>query len=395
MSRKTGLLQSRVSLLPVELLTPQEGSTSTGFDESELVATNQLKVAKWENAFEGTASNPTVKGDFNELDLDRFYLRVPMPWNEGQGTGTAKIKVEGNDGVTDPENDIELVEIPGEPGVFRTHSLILVSNDVDDAYPDGTDEGLDDTTHKARLGDKVTFTVPVPGGQAIVEADVPARGTLLVTSWRFPSSNTRTPQEVDHAMTIVEEIVAQIGLKVDHSPNEGDFAFQNGDGNMDLFRPLVENGTTFPQIPVDFTDEGKNFMEEHSDGGRLSVYFLNNLGFNAIAKGVALTRQFVSELSEVSDPIGYSLNYTDKAFIKDGSIKNPVLGFGGFDATEFIVAHELLHLPGNLGHNPSRTNLMYKNALQWQQSVTDQRRINKEQESAVFEVPRTYIQLNE
>ncbi|MEZ5432022.1 MAG: hypothetical protein R3F31_12790 [Verrucomicrobiales bacterium] len=58
-----------------------------------------------------------------------------------------------------------MTEIAGQPGVFLTKGLILVADDVDDAYPPNTDEQLTDVTHKVKLGNTVTFSVAIPGGE--------------------------------------------------------------------------------------------------------------------------------------------------------------------------------------------------------------------------------------
>jgi len=371
----------------VEILTPQEGSTSTGFDESELVATNQLKVAKWENAFEGTDDNPSVKQDFNEGDVDRFYLKVPMPWNEGQGTATVKIKTD-----SDPENEIEVTEIPGEPGVFRTNGLILVSNETDDLHPQNTDEQLTDVTHKVKLGDRVTFTFETPGGgSATIEATVKKRGTLKLKTWRFQGANTRSAPQVEKAVEVMKEIFAQIGLDVEHTPDTATFDFEVEPARLNLF----EYGLAFRELK--FLSEGKSLMEQFSTPGTVDAYFIESMvGGSAATMGQAMTVAFVAQLPEETDPVGNLLNYTDKVFIKDLLIASIApIGFGGYEGVEHVLAHEVLHLPGSIEHEPEKYNLMYGDLLKSSNSVTDQRRTSQGQEDSVFGSDFTYIELAE
>ncbi len=375
------------SLLPVEVLVPKEDSTSSGFS-SDLISTTELKVAKWEDAFEGTAENPSVKQDLNEGDVDRFYLKVTMPWNEGQGTATVKIKTD-----SDPENEIEVVEIPGEPGVFRTNGLILVSNETDDLHPQNTDEQLTDVTHKVKLGDTVTFTVETPaGGSATIEATVKKRGTLKLKTWRFQGANTRNASQVERAVEIMKEIFAQIGLDVAHTPAQGQvaFNFEVQPARLKLFEYDAQN------LEVRFLEEGKNLMEQFSTPGTVDAYFIETMvGGSAATMGQAMTDAFVTTLPGETDIIGNLLKYTDKVFIKDLLIADHLLGFGGYDGVEHVLAHEVLHLPGSIEHEPETYNLMHKKLVEWSDSVTDQRRISQAQEDTVFGLNFTYIELEE
>jgi hypothetical protein len=84
-----------------------------------------------------------------------------------------------------------LEEVPPSSGTFVSKGLILVSNDVDDVYQPNTDEQLDDVTHKVKLGDDVTFTIPLPvGGDAVLTVQVPVKGQLQLDVWRFDATET-------------------------------------------------------------------------------------------------------------------------------------------------------------------------------------------------------------
>lgn len=280
----------------MEIVSPELGSTSTGFNNS-LKATEKLKVAKWEKAFEGSSGSPTVKSDFNERDVDRF-------------------------------------------------------------------------------------------------------GTLKLTTWRVSSTFTRSVGQIDEAVVIMREILAQIGLDVDHTPksvNFSDFTFAAGDGKISLFvrNPISPVPGEDYDFILDYEAEGKAFMEQFSTPGEIDVYFLSDIiNYPKLIIGFANTSEGVASLPEATDPIDYQLKYTDKAFVLDGIIINETLGFGTFVGTEYTLAHEFVHLPGNAPHHPSGRNLMAvpdAGTQVWEDKPIDRRRLDQDQEDRVYELSRTYI----
>ena len=221
---------------PVEILTPKHDGHSSGYLVN-LKNTHRLKVAKWEDAFEIDGEDATLLPNFNDRDRDRFYLRVPMPWLEGEGSTTVRIRVGSEEGITDPENAIEMLELPNDPGVFQTRALLLVSNDVDDGHPQsgggdanfgGTDEALDDVTHKAKLGDTVTFTITCPdNSECEVTADVPVLGTVDLAVWRHDVPGVRSWPEIDEAVAMIQRTYAQVGVQFQITKQTTSFSLQD------------------------------------------------------------------------------------------------------------------------------------------------------------------------
>jgi len=372
-------------LLPVEVVVPKEGSTSSGYVADDLTSTSKLKVAKWENAFENVSDqNPTLKNEFTEGDIDRFYLKVPMPWKEGEGTATVKIKTD-----SDPENEIEVTEIPGQPGVFRTKGLILVSNDVDDdiddLYPeDGKDEGLDDVTHKAKLGETVTFTVPNPNGADItLTARVPARAEIDLTVRSYNVPDVRSPDEVGEAVEMIKALLSQIGIRV------------NANVQTQLQWPVqtLNAGTLsiydYEQIPgqlpnpVKWADVYKEFSTAPGNGRTLvqnnfQLYFVRAADG---AYGIAITREDVGNLENESNDVLQDFHfYVDNSFVSEANGHRP-----------FTHAHELLHTmllhlySGNGGHSSGNKTHLIRSGTSPFDKVNASKRITKEQEDAVYE----------
>jgi hypothetical protein len=364
--------RNAVSALAVEIVVPKDGSTSSGYVPNDLVATDKLKVAKWENAFEGSSQSPSLKQNFNEGDIDRFYLKVPMPWKEGQGTATVKIKTD-----SDPENEIEVTEIPGQPGVFRTKGLILVADDVDDAYPPNTDEQLDDVTYKVKLGDKVTFRIPTPsGGFSEVSADVPTRGVLSLAVWHVPTTwngiAVRSKPEVDKAVERIKEAYAQAGIKVDAS-----IKTENWTESVRQLQAGTPREGTEGFIPVHsngiLTKEYKEFIDSFPDGGSTTVD-LFFVGATAGSEGAAVLPGILLDQSGETP-----YRYADNAFVHDYNLPNE---FGRMSSTP---QHEVLHIMrGVAGHHPSKFNILVDGGGTTT-TVTGSRRISQSQEDEMFE----------
>ncbi|MDA1005347.1 MAG: hypothetical protein O3A87_02540 [Verrucomicrobia bacterium] len=361
-----------VDLLPVEILVPEEDSTSSGYVPDDLVSTDKLKVAKWEDAFStpgGTGGTPTPDQDFNESDVDRFYVKVPMPWKEGEGTATVKIKTDN-----DPENEIKVVEIPNQPGTFRTNGLILVSDEVDDTF-DNLDEGLQDTTHRVKLGDSITFTVDVPNGNPVTfEATVPARAEIELTVKSYSATGVRSSGAVDDAVEAIEAAYAQVGIRVNPSVSTdlGWPVNTLNDGVLNIYN-MGANGDalSWRQEYLDFID-----TDPRGVGSDFRLFFVRSVG----ELGIAVNREDLNQLQEESlDNLQDFHEYTDNAFVSDGMAQK-----------YFTPAHELLHLMilelygDNGGHSTVETDLI-RAAASGVNSVGATKRISQEQEDYIYQ----------
>ncbi|MEZ5432023.1 MAG: hypothetical protein R3F31_12795 [Verrucomicrobiales bacterium] len=189
----------------------------------------------------------------------------------------------------------------------------------------------------------------------------------------------------------MREIFAQIGLDVAHNSAPGPVAynFEDQPARLKLFEYDTQN------FEVKILEEGKNLMEQFSTPGMVDAYFIDSMiGGRFGTMGQAMTDAFVTTLPGETDSVGNLLNYTDKVFIKDLLIGSAQpFGFGGFEGVEHVLAHEVLHLPGSIEHEPEKYNLMYANLLKWTGTPTDQKRISQAQEDAVFALNYIYIEL--
>lgn len=206
-----------------------------------------LKVGKWENAFNPNANNDGIvlKPNFIDLDPDRYKLRVTDP--KGKDANGVEFALNGTvDTVTvlvsslsDGGNQVTLTETGANTGVFETGTntgvfvtkyLLLVSNQVDDAYKvdNINDNTLDDRTLTVKVNDIVALSYNRPGSAA-VNKGVPVQWVKTVnvhvtvmTSKKVGdagASNSEadgyaTRNEVDEWMNKANEQYAQIGVRL-------------------------------------------------------------------------------------------------------------------------------------------------------------------------------------
>ena len=359
-------------LLPVELLVPKVDENGDEIP-GQLKNTDELKVAKWEDAFTGNSHNPGIDPNFNDNDVDRFYFRAQLPWEKGNGTAQVKIKTD-----SDPENLIELTETSANSGTFKSKALILVSNDADDQHPANTDEQLNDITHKVALGDEITFTISTPGGaDATIKATVPVRRELDLDVWRMNVTGVRSLSEVNDAVERIKRTYAQVGIQINADVAEVAWPQavedlkvgtprENTPGGLDIY-------TTDPPFAGPFTLEYTTFVDSFTDGGSTTVdlHFLlaAYTGF-----GVAVT---IKDLPLQPGETDYK--YVDRAFVHD--LAGPPYQ---------TPSHELLHVlaPESVDHE----NQPYYNVLTWggetlPETIFARKRIDRAQEKEIYEHP--------
>jgi hypothetical protein len=318
------LLPSLVSvgLIPVEVIIPKLDSNGNQID-GEFVSATELKVAKWEDAFEGTGTNGWVKDDFIGWDKDRFYVRIPG----GASMGIEAVKVATEDCPDASYNDdATRIELTASGSDRISDSMILVSDDEDDDYAGsgaGADDQDGDRTHKVQLGGNLVIkSITINGTEHPVDmkVPVPVRKVLPVDFIRMNVAGVRPIAEIEEAVRIVNERYAQVGLRVDATIKE--LPWPNLPGVQPGFVDL------FDEPPGKFIDpltaEYKSFIDQTDPMGTNIFFLLSAYASN----GVALTNsQLQLESGEVSG------NYLDKAFVNSSS-----------NSAGYTSAHELAHL---------------------------------------------------
>ena len=144
MNRDHLMISGASVLLPVEIL------------DKDKKAVNKLKVGKMSETgvLSGTVASPTLD---IEKDSDRFYVRIPG----AASMAPSSIKVAT---VENPDasynDDATEIDLQVEGNDLITKSMLLTSDDVDDAYHvDGiADNAKNDRTHKIQLGGKLFRT---------------------------------------------------------------------------------------------------------------------------------------------------------------------------------------------------------------------------------------------
>lgn len=210
--------------------------------------TKDLTVSRWLDAFNGG-----LKPNFIDSDPDSFMVEVTDPAKAGTGTVVIKLSTDSND--TDYDDDateIELTEVAGTPGVFRSKSMILVSDNVDDNasstdadYKIDTpaDDAKNDRTHLIALGGKVLVeyagVAEAATAKVAVEKVVNVHATVLVDAngkplmsepyiqkeadffldidgngaWTEKLTKAQARDRVRHDLRVLNERYAQVGIR--------------------------------------------------------------------------------------------------------------------------------------------------------------------------------------
>jgi len=152
-----------VGVLPIELVIPkvdQNGQEIPG----QLVSADELNVSKMEQSLTVEKSGGAVSKLELDVanDIDRFRIRILG----GAGIAEAKqvtamVKTAGNADAKYDDPDTE-IELNADGGDLITKSLMLVSDDIDDAFSGPVDVGAEeqegDRTHVIQLGGKLTVS---------------------------------------------------------------------------------------------------------------------------------------------------------------------------------------------------------------------------------------------
>lgn len=240
------------------------------------VSSAELRVAKWEKAFESNTGQPALwvplqSGyDFIDRDVDRFnvFVKDTAKWNAQTATFNVKVKTTNVAGRTeyddaDTQAEVAVVRQDHLPGWYMSDSQLLVSNEVDDVYtqapaqlpnkPAGTKSGgvgadestpsatdkntkagwgrdydfpVSDRTHRIALGGTVTATYAPQGlpaetatSQVKVKKFVKLHINIMKDVAGAQGTPTVTNAMVDADLKKMREIYAQVGLDVQLSNN--------------------------------------------------------------------------------------------------------------------------------------------------------------------------------
>ena len=340
-----------VGLLPVEVVVPKlnaQGAEIAG----ELVSAKDLKIAKMRG---GTLIDPgpnALSGEYRiSEDEDRFYVRIPgLPENSEASimlqTGHA-LKPEYRDSKTEIELKYDQAK-----KLFTTKSMVLVSDDLDDAHSQNlagedndmfVDEFKGDRSHKAALGGLVRIaSIKLNGTEHDLNLDLPvtARKQVTVKIWRIKKHNQNLPYVaeaiVNEHIKVLKERYAQIGLEVN------------------VVGPLIK------EIPSSINlDDGYQIQDLGTPGTVDEEE--NFLAAVATENDADIEIFYVPNITDISDPnqdsaAGYSYVPSTLGAGRK-KIHNNIVMSG--DAKRYVLAHELGHILLNSGtHNYPSYHLM-------------------------------------
>lgn len=353
-------------LLPVEIVIPKLDSSGNQID-GEFVNAEELKVAKWEDAFEGTGANGSVKDDFIAWDKDRFYVRIPG----GANLGIEAVKVATEDCPDASYNDDPTrIELTASGPDSISDSMILVSDDEDDDYAGsgaGADDQDNDRTHKVQLGGNfVIKSIFINGAEHDVnmKIPVPAKKQVDINFYRFDIPDSATEQSIRDSIKWVKERYAQVGLKINDTYAEiawPEIDGTNGLGQMAIYHNYEEN-QSLQQVYYDFIDNVPN--------SGICVY---NVIYAYPSAGIAVTMKQVQHEEEIE------LKYLNKAFVHSSttSVSNWA-----------TTAHEILHVlaPKFEGedHDEAFPNILVTPGQNIHGDHRGRKRINSEQQERIY-----------
>ncbi|GEM_PF-6134771 len=295
----------------------------------------ELAVAKMEDSL-----GPGGVLDIDE-DPDRFYVRIPRLGNVQSVSivlGTLSPDPDYSDGGT-------VIELEQVGPHWQTKSMLLVSDDVDDLLGDdedavtyGSDDELNDRTHKIQLGGHVWVTSLTVNGQTFsinLKAPVPVHRILPVRIRRMADS-TATSESIEEDIRVTNERLAQIKIRL-----EPDFDST----------PLPVPHPTYPG-PISNT-----------------TLYSSGPGLHGVTYGVVTFMQIYGSDHTIDDvevfyvkdtfkqevpPVGvWGFAVIENSFSRTTNPYHPIQANTAFidsNRGQFVLAHELVHILTRLGH---------------------------------------------
>lgn len=190
--------------------------------QGKWLTAEELKVAKWENAFDSTGFRNEHPEGMSGLfaDVDRFRIRIntqelPEAYRKVYISTKGSTEDEYNDDST--EILLELDESPyGSSDGFVSKPIILVADSVDNKFKN--ENAQNDQTHIAALGSEVEFRLKIPGDAANLSLPVRKKKTVhvdLILLWQGGTGPSQFALDnmADDIKT-AKEIYAQVGIQV-------------------------------------------------------------------------------------------------------------------------------------------------------------------------------------
>jgi hypothetical protein len=306
-----------------------------------------LRVGKWKNAFN---AGPTVKGNFIDLDPDRFLVQVNDPSKKGAGIVSIQLSTDSDgEAYDDDATEIELAEDPPDSGIFISTNLLLVSDDVDDDYSNPNvvaDDTQNDRTHKVSLGGKVK--VQYASTAAVVcekETSVTVAGIVHIIPIIFRDKAQVSggvpviaSSQVEDFLAIAKERYAQVGVSISwatptiHDPPTG----------VDLTDGLTARTSTLSRVLASEAKAAINGCGTLGDLTDIHLFYVDEVKIGSgLVGGSAIADYWYDETEE---------DYIYNIFMSD-STSSPW--------APYAVAHELGHLLTDAGHASDSWRLMH------------------------------------
>jgi hypothetical protein len=302
-----------------------------------------LRVGKWTNAFN---AGPTVKGNFIDLDPDRFLVRVNDPSKKGAGIVSIQLSTDSDgEAYDDDATKIELAEDPTESGIFISTNLLLVSDDVDDDYTNPNvvaDDTQNDRTHKVSLGGKVkvqyssTATV-VCEKEETVSPSLKTVNVCIIILRDKPQAQGGVPvistTTVESQWHTVRERYAQVGVVINYTVSIQD-----------------------PPLGVDLSDG--LLVREHSTNRVLAAEAKALISACGTVDATVDIHVFYVNTVMVGTDWAYGSAVAEYYYpSEDGYLYNAFINNAA--NKPFTVSHELAHLLANAQHTEEGFNILY------------------------------------
>jgi Fibronectin type III domain len=299
------------------------------------------KMSEYTTIFE-QGSPITIDPDY---DSDRFYIKIIDPASRGTNPKIA-VWTDSDDDLTLSRNQIQLADDPSDPTALISASMILVIDDVDDQYaslfPITTiaDGNLGDRTRKAKLGDKLSVEYLVgktnPAKVADSQATVPILSTTINIIPKILNNSAGSPfvdiSQVLADLELAKQCFAQVGVLLRWDPPvtvNAPSGISATTGRVKVYDTLL-GYTSTPDGQAMVTGAGTTGTDTD-----IHVFYVNQLREDETdINGFAYRKSFFSSL--VVDG-----QYTYNAFLAK-------------DAGPFTLAHELVHLLADMGHDSTR-----------------------------------------
>lgn len=187
--------------------------------EGKWISTQELRVAKWKNAWAGGNFRNDFIDTFTGEEIDRFRIRIDTQDLPADLTKIFLSTINGYDeDYDDDPTEISLVldvNPYGPSEGFISKPIIVVADSTDNKFKNIN--LLNDQTHIASLGSTVNFRIKEAAGDLIITRAVKKKKTVLVKVKILnhgPDIPAGSAQKALDQMNVAREIFAPSGLEV-------------------------------------------------------------------------------------------------------------------------------------------------------------------------------------